>query len=94
MSQLDDAFHPSPPHDGRVIITMTLVLVLMPIFLAHVPGTQQKDSHHFLLHVLINLNMFLSTPLKIKFRDLEFPRALSSSVLYHLASGFKIDVSS
>lgn len=42
------------------------------------------------IHVFINLNMFLSTPLKITFKDLKFPRALSSSTLYHPTSGFKI----
>ncbi|KAK2442439.1 hypothetical protein QL285_013632 [Trifolium repens] len=46
------------------------------------------------IHVLINLNIFLSTPLKITFKALEFSRVSLSSALIHPTSGFKLDVSS
>lgn len=55
-----------------------------------------RTSHASLasLHGLINLNMLLSTQLKITFKALEFSRASSSSTLDQSALGFKIDVQS
>lgn len=32
---LDDARHPSLPHDGQIVMTMTPVMVLMVYFFAH-----------------------------------------------------------
>lgn len=43
------------------------------------------------VYMLINLNIFLSTPLKITFKAIEFPRASLSSILVHSASSFKVN---
>lgn len=53
-----------------------------------------KISNAFLAseHVLINLNMFLSIPLKISLKTLEFPRASTSLALVHSTFGFKLVV--